>query len=386
MIKAYLNIGVRYILKFVLRIFFIFPIQKETIMFDSFFGKAYSDNAKYICEYICEHYPGKYKLIWGFKNPDNYGDICGLIPIKYRSLKWFYYHAVAKTVIYSHHVYNYLPIRKNQISIMTWHAGGAYKRIGEKVASNSRTNQMLHRFRNSYINQAVDIFVSSSDIFTKYNINEVYSYTGTVLKSGLPRNDLLLNSTKREEISVKVRKELNTNEIVILYAPTFRTDMSKIDTIIDCDQVIQAVETRYGSRATLLFRSHYYDRHRYEKGSQVVDVSEYNDMQELLCAADIVITDYSSVIWDFALIGKPCFLYVPDLELYRDRLQGFFTPIETWPGIICSDMDELIEEIDEIDEVISKKIADTHLEYANSYEKGNAREQLMDEILNRMGE
>lgn len=386
MIKAYLNIGLRYILKLVLMIYHIFPIQKETIMFDSFFGKNYSDNAKYIFEYICSYYPGKYKLVWGFKNPDDYKGIRGLTPVKYRSLKWFYYHAVAKVVIYSHHIYNYLPIRKNQISIMTWHAGGAYKRIGENVVSNNRTNQMLHRFRNSYINKAVDLFVSSSEIFTKYNIDEVYSYTGCVLKAGLPRNDLLLNDEKRAEMSAKVREKLNTNEVVILYAPTFRTDMGQIDTIVDCDRVIQTVEKRYGREATLLFRSHYYDRHKYENGSQVIDVSNYSDTQELLCAADILITDYSSVIWDFALIGKPCFLYVPDLEIYRDKLQGFFTPIETWPGIICSDMNELEKQIEISDETISKQIANTHLKFANSYEKGNARKQLVDEILRRMGD
>ncbi len=386
MIKAYLNIGLRCILKMILKIFHIFPIQKETIMFDSFFGKNYADNAKYIFEYICTHYPRKYKLVWGFKNPEDYKEIQGLTPVKYWSLKWFYYHAVAKTVIYSHHIYNYLPIRKNQISIMTWHAGGAYKRIGENVVSNSRTNQMLHRFRNNYINKAVDLFVSSSDIFTKYNIKEVYSYMGTVLNSGLPRNDLLLNEEKREQTSERVRKNLNMNEIVILYAPTFRTDMSQIDTIIDCDRIIQAAEKRYEKKVTVLFRNHYYDQYRYKKGSQVIDVSHYSDTQELLCAADILITDYSSIIWDFALIGKPCFLYVPDLELYRDKLQGFFTPIETWPGIICSDMNELEQQIEIVDEAVSKKIANAHLKYANSYEHGNARKQLVEEIVSRMGD
>ena len=386
MIKAYISVIIRCLLKFILRILYIFPIQKETIMFDSFFGKNYSDNAKYIYEYINKNYPGKYKMVWGFRNPEQYKGFQGLIPIKYRSFKWFYYHAVSRTVIYSHHIYNYLPVRKNQISIMTWHAGGAYKRIGEGVASNTKMNQVLHRFRNGYINRAVDVFVSSSEIFTKFNIREVYSYKGTVLNSGLPRNDILLDKDCREDISIKIRRRLNTNEIVVLYAPTFRSDMRRIDTVIDCNRVIGVIEKCYGQKATLLFRSHYYDQNKYEEGNQVIDVSNYDDMQELLCAADILITDYSSVSWDFALIGKPCFLYVPDLKVYRDKLQGFFTPIETWPGVICNNMEELLSNIELTNESVSRKIAEEHLQYAESHERGDARKQIVDEIIARMGD
>ena len=161
--------------------------------------------------------------------------------------------------------------------------------------------------------------------------------------------------------------------------------MEEIETIIDCDKVIAAVENCYGEKATLLFRSHYYDNHFYKKSEQVIDVTNYSDMQELLCAADIVITDYSSVIWDYALIGNPCFLYVPDLEIYRDKLQGFFTPIETWPGIICSDMNELLQQLRHIDKNVSLEIAEKHLKYANSYEKGNAGKKVVEEIISRMG-
>ncbi len=385
MIKVYFDIAIRYIIKSMLKFLHVFPIQKNTIMFDSFFGQGYSDNAKYIYEYINNNYQGKYKLVWGFKCPEEYRALPGITPIKYQSFLWFYYHAVSKVVIYSHHVYNYMPIRKAQVSVMTWHAGGAYKRIGEKVVSNSKSNQMLHRLRNSYINKVVDIFVSSSEIFTKYNIEEVYSYNGLILNSGMPRNDILLDKEKRNEISKLVREKLHTNKIIILYAPTFRTDMEEIETIIDCDKVIAAVENCYGEKATLLFRSHYYDNHFYKKSEQVIDVTNYSDMQELLCAADIVITDYSSVIWDYALIGNPCFLYVPDLEIYRDKLQGFFTPIETWPGIICSDMNELLQQLRHIDKNVSLEIAEKHLKYANSYEKGNAGKKVVEEIISRMG-
>lgn len=385
MIKVYFDIAIRYIIKSMLKFLHVFPIQKNTIMFDSFFGQGYSDNAKYIYEYINNNYQGKYKLVWGLKCPEEYRALPGITPIKYQSFLWFYYHAVSKVVIYSHHVYNYMPIRKAQVSVMTWHAGGAYKRIGEKVVSNSKSNQMLHRLRNSYINKVVDIFVSSSEIFTKYNIEEVYSYNGLILNSGMPRNDILLDKEKRNEISKLVREKLHTNKIIILYAPTFRTDMEEIETIIDCDKVIAAVENCYGEKATLLFRSHYYDNHFYKKSEQVIDVTNYSDMQELLCAADIVITDYSSVIWDYALIGNPCFLYVPDLEIYRDKLQGFFTPIETWPGIICSDMNELLQQLRHIDKNVSLEIAEKHLKYANSYEKGNAGKKVVEEIISRMG-
>ena len=103
-------------------------------------------------------------------------------------------------------------------------------------------------------------------------------------------------------------------------------------------------------------------------------------MQELLCAADCLITDYSSCIWDYALMGRPCFLFVPDLEEYTNKEQGLFVPIDQWPGVVCKDNDELCEQVRNSDRAearaAAKERAQRHLRTYGSYEEGKACERL----------
>jgi CDP-glycerol glycerophosphotransferase len=105
----------------------------------------------------------------------------------------------------------------------------------------------------------------------------------------------------------------------------------------------------------------------------VIDVSDYPDMQDLLCAVDVLITDYSSSIWDFSFTHKPCFLYAPDLEEYKSN-RDFYTPIEEWPFPLAKTNQELIENIKNFDskEYIGK--VNKHHKELGSYETGHATE------------
>ena len=118
--------------------------------------------------------------------------------------------------------------------------------------------------------------------------------------------------------------------------------------------------------------------------ASTVDVTDYPDMQELLCAADMLITDYSSCMWDFALLERPCLLYVPDLQQYVDA-RGFFTPIEDWPGLVCETADALYEAARTLDEAHCAQKAREHLQKLGSYESGHAAEQAAERILQVTG-
>ena len=111
-----------------------------------------------------------------------------------------------------------------------------------------------------------------------------------------------------------------------------------------------------------------------EGRGRLLDATDYPDMQELLCAADLLITDYSSSIWDYALLGRPAILYVPDLDRYEAEDRGFYTPIREWPGIICRDGGKMEEAILGLDEDEEKRRAGAHLEAFRSYERGRACE------------
>jgi CDP-glycerol glycerophosphotransferase len=111
-----------------------------------------------------------------------------------------------------------------------------------------------------------------------------------------------------------------------------------------------------------------------ENKPNVISASDYPDMQELLYAADILITDYSSSMWDFSLTFKPCFIFAPDLKKYLAE-QGFYTPIEEWPFPIAETNEQLIENINNINEEKYKQTVRKHHADLGSYENGTACEQ-----------
>ena len=367
---------VRNSIKVVMRLLFVFPIKKNTVLIDSMFGKGISDNAKYYINYINSIDDKNIRYVWGLVNPKGQPAVNNVRFIRYKSVLWFYYRATAKVILYSHHLYNYLPIRKGQYNVLMWHAGGAYKRIGINVAANTTKEIELHRYRNRYINAPQNIFISSSDYFTKYNIEEVYSFKGRIEKTGMPRNDVFFDEAKVKEISKRIKEKYQTGEHpVILFAPTFHRDRARTAATLngmDFDRIINAGEHRFGIKPVILYRCHYYDQSEIRDSRQVINVSDYPDMQELLCSADILITDYSSCIWDYALRGKPSFLYTPDLQTYTNDEQGFFTPIETWPGLVCEDIKSLCESIENVDDEFFRQKAKEHLDSFGSYENGKA--------------
>jgi CDP-glycerol glycerophosphotransferase len=104
-------------------------------------------------------------------------------------------------------------------------------------------------------------------------------------------------------------------------------------------------------------------------GKNVIDVCDYPDMQELLCGADVLITDYSSCVWDYSFLKRPCFLFVPDKEEYTANT-GFYVSVEEWPFMRADTMEELVDNMRNYDEDLAKKEIDNHLQALGSYESG----------------
>jgi CDP-glycerol glycerophosphotransferase len=375
-IKAYLGIFARVAVRALCRIFYIFPIKKNRVIFWSF-NKAehYNCNPKYICEYLKKVYPAKFELVWALSDLKRRDEVDGAIVVRYRSIKWFYYVLTSGVIVINRAPDSFLPKRKGQYVINTWHAGGAYKRVGyENTMLNS-----VEKWTRKRLNEYTDLFVSSSEAFTKSNI-QGYHYSGEILKCGMPRNDIFFHPDEYDRVRTNIRSKLGLeNAFAILYAPTFR---GRINNPNGRSSNVVWNEIKENNKVLrFLIRQHQNDTNSYENNDNVQDLSEYPDMQELLCACDMLITDYSSSIWDFALTRKPCLLYVPDLNAYTENDRGFFTPIEKWPGIICRNMEELCAFIENMDEKKCAEIAEEHLRYMNSYENGHACEAVCAKIL-----
>lgn len=376
-----LGILVHIIERELLKLFWIFPIRDNRILFQSFeAANGYNDNPKYLCDYLNREYPGRYELIFTI-NRKNDLQLETIKRVNYRSIKWLYYLATARVVVVNVRMSFLLSRRKNQLVINTWHAGGAYKRTGLRDNTDLLTHQWMENKRRKYNN----LLISSSEKFTKYNIEESMKYTGQILKCGMPRNDAFFDPQAVAAMSKKVRKELNIEDAYcVLYAPTFRKNSTAVKAVPPFQRIVDALKEKSKNRVVIMVRKHHYDPNIYEffnTEPYLMDVTLYPDMQELLCCADMLITDYSSSIWDYAILGKPCFLYTLDLEEYEKEDRGFFTPVDKWPGIVCRDDDELVRAVKETTTEKAKIIARNHMEYMGSYESGHAS-RLISEYIN----
>ncbi len=375
-IKNFAQIIVRNLVK----VLFLVPIKKNRILFTSFKGEKIADNPKYIYDYLFNKYKDSLEYIWVFNGDKRKAKLNESVKIVTKnSLKWFFYMETSKVIVDNYPPALIIPPRKGQMYIETWHAGGAYKRIGQAYDAKGEAQ----RESTDVSMKIVNLFVSSSLGFTMGTIEQGYNYKGQIIKCGMPRNDIFFNKIAIQYMSDKIRTKYSLKNLVVLYAPTFRgeTDkINKIDYVISIDQLKEALKFRYGINADILVRCHYLDENKYDFGDDVINVGEYPDMQELLCVADILITDYSSCMWDYALLGRPCLLYTPDIDMYIKE-RGFFTMPEEWPGIICRNMDELCETIINLDEKECAERARRHLEIMGSYEEGHATEIISDRII-----
>lgn len=360
------------------KLFWLIPLKNNKIFFSSYEGKQYSCNPKAIYEQL-KNEEKSYYYIWEYNSssvPDELKQ--NVIIVKHNSLSYFYHLLTAKYIITNSGISAAISLRKEQVCVNTWHGGGAYKKVGavvdEKVNGTACKELAIIAKQTSY-------FLSSSQEFTKVMEKSTFIPRNKFLNIGMPRNDIFFAPSKMENLRKKVRDYCNLSDEkkVVLFAPTYRGksgNMHYSTLIPDIDNLTRALKSKFGGEWVVLYRSHYY-KTTVENNPSIIDVSEYQDMQELLCLADVLITDYSSCIWDYSLIFRPCFLFVPDLEEYENERGGFYTQISTWPGIVCKNDEELAKKIFYYNRVEYIQKVKIHHSSLVSYDKGTATEQLL---------
>lgn len=367
------------LIKILLLPLYLLPLNPKRIVFISYSGLQYSCNPKYISEYIEKNGQEYYELIWVFVEPSKFSLSKNIKKVKYLSLMYFYYVITSKFCISNTGFNRFFIIRKNQRFVQTWHGGGAYKRR----ALNEEKTKLQIVLDNQHDRMITD-FLSTSEYFTKYFIKDSV-YSGKILNFGMPRNEFLLRNKCNDVAKVALRQKLSyfLNETVndyflVLYAPTWRDDGSLYD-LPDFDELLKVIEFRFNKKPVLLVRSHHFQMLSNTLTSSFYDVRQYNDMQELLLISDLLISDYSSSIWDYSLLCKPCFLYTPDLKYYED-MRGFYTPIRSWGFDVCQTSIELKNAIYEFNfNEYVKRISAMHQEF-QSFESINATSLLLNEL------
>lgn len=367
-------------LRTALKVLSLGHFHKKRIVFFSYFGKQYSCNPKYISEYIQSHHKD-YEIVWAFKNPEDFSYLHekNIVTMKYLSFRFFHTCLTSKYIITNSEIPSWFPIMKRQVYINTWHGGGAYKRVGAAYCKETAGKQA----RAAIAREVPCTYVSSSDTFTELTIKQSFQHNGTILSCGMPRNDMLVNQD-HPELYAKIRSyyHLPEDAKILLYAPTYRESKSAADYLFDCKRVKEGLEKRFGGDWFFLFRMHYFVMNQLEKSSDYIDASQYPDMQELLYASDILVTDYSSSMWDFSFTGKPCFLYATDLGYY-DMQRGFYSDIHTWPFPLAETSDDLITTILSFDQAKYQQDVAHHHTSLGSCETGHACQIITDYILSK---
>lgn len=329
------------------------PVQNNKVVF-MHFNNAYNCNPSYICNEILRQglpwelvYVSDKKKMQQFPFPYPKG----VKVVRRNSLEHFYEMASAKIWVDNAVCFpwEYLPKKKDQIYINTWHGSMGLKRIDADKIVSSKWAKAAKK-----VNKITDFMISNSKFET-----EVYRTTYwpnpeiKVLELGHPRNDILFSDeATKDAIKKKICDfyEIDYDCNLILYAPTFRDGGSLECYDIDYDRLLKAATERFGGKWKILNRFHFKVASALKSmpsirdNPDILNGNSYDDIQELMLISDIGITDYSSWICDFVLTGKPGFIYANDLSEYNNE-RGFYYPLESTPFAIAENNDEMEQNI-----------------------------------------
>lgn len=360
-------------------IFRIFPIRNNKILFSNYTGKGYGDNLKYIADYLIQQ-KKDYMLIWTVHAGDRYifelpDDI---ITVRSGSLRELYHQTTSRVWIDNVRKLGDTRKRKSQIYIQTWHGFGPKRYLDGK---NSVVKSQIRALQHD--SDISDLFISNNTLLTKLYRDDFW-YSGEVLQCGFPRNDILFVESN-VDINRKVRDRLNLplDKKIFLYAPTFRENLALSAYNINYSACLKSMSEVFGGDWIALIRLHHIISDQasdiHVDNIHVFDASHYLDMQELLLVSDVLITDYSSCMFDFALTRKPCFLYHPDVKEYDDT-RGFCIQPEELPFPRAHSNEELQTIIENFDEESYVKTLNEYLDSIGMCDNGTASKAVVDWI------
>jgi len=307
------------------------PAPLDAVFFESFYGQNASCNPLALDRAIAAARPDIVRY-WGVADasvavPE------GAIALVEGSEEWWRIRAGARLIVVNDWLRNRFRSRSHQTVLQTWHGtmlkklALSRKRLGLRpilatLRERSRWNILLAQ--NGY----------AKNIFRR-----AYAYFGPIWDEGYPRDDVLITG---DRAAVRSRLGIPDSAHVLLYAPTWRDDRPDHVDHLDVSHFAEQL----GDGFVTLIRGHSRtlqpgtDVH----GGGVIDVTSYPDVSDLFLAADALITDYSSVMFDFSVTGKPIYFFTPDLDRYREVLRGFyFDLLPVAPGPVVQEASELVE-------------------------------------------
>lgn len=379
------------------------PIQAGKIVFDNYLGRGYGCNPKYVAQKLIERGMEEYDLVW-LVSPKHMArsELPPRIrPVRHGSLRSYYEYATAQVWVSNYpkmlFVRNGLKKRPGQVFIQTCHGSLGIKKIDGDVALFTRDKRWLRAAMAA--SKMTDWWISNSDFETRVYKSAFWGVTDEkALLYGHPRNDLFFDGEMMARARHKVASAYGTGgKKLLLYAPTFRNTVAsgKCGSELYAGlfklrylELLTHMQARFGGEWVALVRLHPQIADMTEEiiplSPDVIDVTEYMDMQELLAASDCLITDYSSCAFDFMLTRRPVFLYATDIQEY-DTVRGFYYPLESTPFPLAHDHAELLKNIDAFDEAAYLPKVEGFLQEKGCVEDGQASERVANLIREIVG-
>ena len=331
----------------------VLPVNKKIILYESNSGRNYSGNPRYIYEEIvAEGLDNEYKCVWILENTDI--KIPGNVKkIKRSRMKYYYYFSIAGFWVFDNRQPDFIKKRSSVTYIQTWH-GTPLKKLGldmDKVVMES--DKDIKKYHDKFIENSSswDYLISQNEFSTNI-FRRCFAFKKDILEIGYPRNDILVRE-KDNSAFWKEKLGIPSDKKVILYAPTWRDDQYygessyKFVTTMDFDMMREKLSDEY----VMIVKYHYIMNDKIDWSAYkgfVYQFNETEDIAHLYLAADCLITDYSSVMFDYSILGRPMFFYAYDLENYRENLRGFyFDYFDYIPGPVSKTTEELLVQMEQ---------------------------------------
>lgn len=368
----------------------LLPVQNNTYFFQSYLARALSDSPRALYEYIAAN-DSKARMVWSL-NDINVPVLSNTTTVRPGSLAHYYYLARAKFIISNTGLADGFEKRKSQIHLQTWH-GSPVKRVGRDkgLDDSQRKVRGVGETKNlSGFARRVSMwdYLIAANSLSAQAFSTAWRFGGEMLCMGYPRNDALLDDAWVIEKRAAVRREFGIPEdhTVALWAPTWTDDAPKVAGRRLFTLPIDLSEVARTEKLTILVKLHYLVADSLDDsglGIKFINVSDWDDVNDLFPASDVLISDFSGVIPDYALTGKPVIIYSPDFDKYMST-RGTYVDLETaGPGPVVRTQTELFQRLSNLEwqkEFNSQREA--FAEIYREYETGHACESVVNRVVN----
>lgn len=372
-------------------------INEKQVIFSVFQGRSYACSPKAIYEYMISHNDfWDYTFIWAFNRPDDkkkyFHDNRTKI-VKSNSEEFFRYLYSSKYWVFNFKTPDFYIKTDKHIFLQCWH-GTPLKKLGRDIEIEGNAGSSLKKVHQTYLDDArkYDYFISpsrysSEKFISSFGLN-ILGKESIILEEGYPRNDFLFNYTQRNVLQIKESLNIPEDKKVILYAPTFRDNLytKGVGHTYELGVNILRLKEELSDNYVLLLRLHYFVANRIDISQFegfAYNVSGYDDINDLYVISDMLITDYSSVFFDYADLNKPILFYMYDLDEYKNDIRDFYIDLTELPGPIYEKEIELIQGVKNVESIELKyeKKYKTFKSTFNYLDDGHATERVLKEVI-----